>query len=267
MDAVGITPEAVPTVPPSAEEAKAALREGVALFESRDYAGASTRLRPAAAGRPDDAYSHYLLGLSLWKSGEPEPAKQALERAALLDDRSPKIWVNLARVRLELDEVPGALEAADRALALDALSADALHQRGRALARLNRSGEAIELLRRAHEAAPHNGYIANTLGYYLIQLGRAEEAVPLLEAAREQLPGVPYVRNNLGVAYERTGRLHDAVTEYRAAVDAGDSAGKAALSLARLGPLAEPVAGKVGAEVAPEVASATGKPSPDDTAN
>jgi hypothetical protein len=69
----------------------------------------------------------------------------------------------------------------------------------------------------------------------LIQLGRPADAIQPLEDARTALPHVAYVRNNLGVAYERTGRIDDARTEFLAAVDAGDSGGKAVRSLVRLG--------------------------------
>lgn len=250
-----------PVLPPTPEEVKAAFKDGVSLFDSGAYAEASLSLLVAAEGRPEHAYTHYLLGLSLWKSGRHREAEQALVRSATLDVDSLRTWTNLARVRMDLDDPSGALEATDSALAIEATSANALHQRGRALAALGRGEEALAALGRAHEADPENGYVANTLGYVLIQGGRAEEAVPFLEAAKERLPGVAYVRNNLGVAYERTGQLLNALAEYRAAVEAGDSGGKAALSLARLEPrVPEAMAGKRQADplTAPAIAEAPG---------
>jgi Flp pilus assembly protein TadD len=113
---------------------------------------------------------------------------------------------------------------------------------------LNRGDEALESLTTAHELDADNGYSANTLGLLLIQLGKPAQAVEPLEAAKSALPHVAYVRNNLGVAYERTGRLDDAKLEYLAAVEAGDTGGKAMKSLVRLGatdttePLGEAVA-------------------------
>lgn len=230
----------LPVAPATPEEAAAAWREGRTLFDAGDFARASTKLETASSGRPDDPYLHYLLGLSLWKEGRPKEAEPALARSGSLAGSSIKTWINLARVRLELGENAQALEAGERALAIDALSADALHQKGRALAGLGKRDEALEVLRKAHEAAPENGYIANTLGFWLIQDGQEADAVALLESARDRLPDVAYVRNNLGVAYERSGRTADAVAEFRAAVAAGDTAGKAALSLARLHQPIEP---------------------------
>lgn len=225
----------LPSVPPTAEEARDARREGAALYDRGEYAAAAAQLEIASGGSPDDPRIHYLLGLALWKSGKPDLAEPVLTRAAQLDPKSVKTFTNLARVRLDLEEAASALEAADAAVTLDASSPAALHQRGRALAMLNRRDEALETLRRAHDADPQDGYIANTLGYVLIQTGSFGEAIPLLETARERLTHVAYVRNNLAVAYERTGRREEALAEYRAAVESGDSGGKAALSLARLG--------------------------------
>ena len=173
-------------------------------------------------------------GIVAWKSGRLDHAEALLSRAADLRADHLKARINLARVRMDRSNPEGALEAADAALLVEPTSADALHQRGRALAALHRGDEAMEALRAALDSSPDHGYAANTLGLLLLQQGRAEEAVPLLESARDRLPDVAYVRNNLGVAYERVGRIDDAVAEYRACVSSGDSGGKAAASLARL---------------------------------
>jgi Flp pilus assembly protein TadD len=227
-------PMAAPT-PVDPAMAKTAWKDGVALFDNGDYQAASEKLKTAVAGKPQDAYRRYLLGLALWKSGERASAEASLVESAKLDATRIKTWINLARVRHELGDRTGALEAADEALELDPASADALHQRGRALMELGRGDEALVALTTARELDADNGYIANTLGLLLIQLGKPAEAIEPLEAAKISLPHIAYVRNNLGVAYERTGRIDEAKTEYLAAVDAGDAGGKAMKSLVRLG--------------------------------
>ncbi|HUD71673.1 MAG TPA: tetratricopeptide repeat protein, partial [Dongiaceae bacterium] len=226
-----------PVVPPTPQEVRQAWKEGVALYDGRDYEQASTRLQVVVDARPGDAYAHYLYGLSLWKTGHLTEAETALATSSTLDRNQPKCWINLARVRMQRDDFSGALEAADQALTLDPGSADALHQRGRALAGTNRNDEALAALEQARDADPENGYIANTLGHFLLTAGRIDEAVPHLEAARDRLPEVAFVRNNLGVAYERQGDLDRAVEEYRAAVQSGDPDGKSQASLARLEPI------------------------------
>lgn len=228
-----------PATPPTPEETRLAWREGVSLYESGDFEGASQRLKVASTGRSDDAYTQYLFGLALWKSGHLDESEAALVRSSQINDTSEKTFVNLARVRLEREDAQGALEAADRALTLKPGSSQALHQRGRALDALNRGDEARDTLQQARMAEPANGYIANTLGYLLLRQGRTDEAIVELESARESLPEVAYVRNNLGVAYERKGDIDKAIAEFQAAVQAGDPDGKAGESLARLEPIQE----------------------------
>ena len=194
-----------------------------------------------SAGSTSNGPSTLADGLALRDAGKLEEAEAALMRASEVDPRSSRIFVNLARVRLSMNNAVGALEASDKALGVTPNSASALHQKGRALAGLNRGAEAIEVLTTAREMAPEDGYIANTLGWLMLTRGDAAGAVPHLEAARDQLPDVGYVRNNLGVAYERSGRIEDAIVEYRAAVAAGDSGGKALKSLERLHADPQPV--------------------------
>jgi len=240
-------PPAVPTTttgpvaPPTPEETKAAWKDGVKQFESRDYEAAAGSLQIAASGRPDDAGVHYLHSLALFKSGHFEEAETALVRASSIDGGSIRTWTNLARVRLARGDFKGGLDAADQALTIDSGSADALHQRGRALEEMGKTDEALQMFEQARAAAPDNGWIANSLGHLLLVRGRVEEAIPHLEVAGDRLPTVGFVRNNLGVAYERRGDLTRAAEEYRAAVENGDPDGKAAASLSRIEPIVGPV--------------------------
>ena len=234
---------------PTEAELKSAWREGVALFEAKDYAEAADRLEVAVVGRAQDPYAHYLLGLARWKSGDLAGAEQALVTSASIDGSRVKTPINLARVRMDLGRHAEALEASESALALEPGSVAALHQKGRALFALGKRDEGIESLRAASDLDPTDGPVANTYGWMLLQSGRPEDAVAPLERAKEQLPAVAYVRNNLGVAYERTNRLTDALEEYRAAVEAGDPEGKARASVARLTPLVDRVVIASGTDV------------------
>lgn len=215
-------------------QVRAAWKEAASFVESRDFGSALPLLEAVAVERSDDAGVLYVLGIARWKTGDLVGAERALAKSVEIDADRFKGWLNLARVRMDAGLHETALEAASRAVELDAGSADARHQAGRALYALGRVDEAVEMLGIGRELDPANGHLGNTLGWVLIREGRFHEAVGPLEAAKQALPGVAYVRNNLGVAYERTGRREEAIEEYRAAVDAGDSDGKAAVSLARM---------------------------------
>lgn len=232
-DAVSIpVPEAL--VLTDETQVRAAWREAVSFVEGRDFGRALPLLEAVAVERSEDAGVLYILGVARWKTGDLAGAEGALAKSVEIDPDRFKGWLNLARIRMEAGFHETALEAASRAIDLDAASADARHQAGRALYALGRVDEAVEMLGIGRELEPANGHVANTLGWVLIREGRFHDAVEPLEAAKASLPGVAYVRNNLGTAYERTGRHEEAIEEYRAAVEAGDSDGKAAISLARM---------------------------------
>ena len=229
------------TPPLDPGQVRTAWLDGVSLFEQGDYVAACTNLQIAADNRPEEPYSHSLLGLAYLKSGQPGKAEESLMRSASIDPEHVRTWTNLARVRLDRDDPEGALNAIGTALQIEPESSDALHQLGRALVSLGRGDEALEVLTRARGFEPDNGYIANTLGYLLILQENPEEALSHLEFAGETLPGVSYIHNNLGVAYERTGQVEKAFREYRAAVDSGDPDGKATASIARIEPVVQRV--------------------------
>src|SRR5262245_47326118 len=103
-DVASTTTPSVSTQPPTSEETKIAWGEGVKLYGSGDFEGACTQLEVASAGRPDDAYVHYLLGLSQWKAGHLEESEKSLVRSSEINDRSARTFVNLARVRLDRND-------------------------------------------------------------------------------------------------------------------------------------------------------------------
>ena len=226
-----------PPAPPTAVELADAWKEGVALYDSGDYSGAIVPLQIAADGLPDEPYTQYLFGLSLWKVGEFDSAERALRTASDLNPDSLKTWINLARVRLDNDDAQGALTAADAALALDArlgrCPAPARAGPRRPETQRRRAGDAgagpparsRQWIRRQYARLPAAAKRPGRRCTFLISKRRAT-------ACRK----IAYVRNNLGVAYERSGDMVRAVDEYRAAVEAGDSGGKALASIGRLQP-------------------------------
>ncbi len=208
---------------------------GLEHWNGHEYAEAAAYFRAATIDRPEDAWTHYVLALSLWKSGELAEADTTMQRAAELDPTSIQTFVNLSRIRNDRGEYDAALEAARAALALDGGSAKAAFLEGRSLRNLGRREEARAALETSVAADPGDGYAQNLLGLTLLELDRETEAVAVLQRAAELVPDVAYVRNNLGMAYERCGRRSDAVAAYREAVRlAGDS--RAAANLARLDP-------------------------------
>lgn len=222
----GTTGSSVATV--SYADAETAFRRG-------RYQEATDLFAAYAGTHPDNAWGHYMYGLSAWKSGEHERAMEGFDQALRLDPDHRKSLLNSARVLLETSRPREALTRIERALGLEPLSSDGLRLLGRARYELAEVPEAIDAYQRALAIDDHDAWSMNNLGLIYIQQGRSEEALPPLARAVELRDNAPVFRNNLGMALERSGHLAAARRAYTAALEADSTYGKASASLARLG--------------------------------
>ena len=124
-------------------------------------------------------------------------------------------------------------------MALEPLSAEGLRLLGRARYELKQVPEAIDAYQRAIALDERDVWAMNNLGLIYIQQDRSEAALPVLARAVELRRDSPVFQNNLGTALERTGHPAAAKKAYEAALAADSTYGKASASLARVTPLAE----------------------------
>ena len=225
------------------------LARGSEAYRERNLVHAVAYLRAAVEERPDRVYPHYLLGLSLWKSGELEEAVAAMSRAGELDASSIKTFINLSRIENDRGEFDAALQAARTAREIDPEDATALFLEGRSLHNLGEADKAIEAMRHSLEVDPHNGYVWNLLGLTFLMEGDDVAALDALQRAAADTPDIAYIQNNIGMALERNDLAGEAVIAYRRAVELDAGHVRAAANLARLQPVA-PVADPYEAGVA-----------------
>ena len=203
-------------------------------FAARRYAEATKMFGVYVQRRPENAWGHYMLGLSAWKSGDLELARSAFERALVIDPKHVKSLLNLGRVLLEQDRGSEALVRVTAAAEIDPESAETHRMMGRVRTALRQPDEAIESYRAALAIDPTDVWSMNNMALLLIQQERYEEALPPLARAVQLRPDAPVFQNNLGIALERTGHYEAAREAYRAALVADGSYGKASSSLARV---------------------------------
>lgn len=203
-------------------------------FAEGRYGEATRMFEAYVQRRPENAWGHYMLGLSAWKSGGLELARTAFERAIALDPKHVKTLLNLSRVLLERGRASEALVRVMAALEIDPESAETHRMMGRVRSALGQSDAAIESYRVALSIDPNDVWSMNNMALALIHLERYEEALPPLARAVQLRPDAPVFQNNLGIALERSGHYGAAREAYRAALVADSSYGKASLSLARV---------------------------------
>jgi tetratricopeptide (TPR) repeat protein len=226
-DEEGFVPNATPKITGS-------FADGEAAYQAKKYKDAKAIFEGYTERRPGNAWGHYMLGLSSWKSGDLAKSEKAFEKALSVDPRHVKSLVNLSRVFIDQKRYDDALDRLTRAADIDPESTEVYRLLGRTLHAKGETDEAVNAYRRAIELNELDAWSMNNLGLVLLETKRADEALPLLAKAVELRKDVPEFHNNLGMALEHTGRFRAAATAYRGALTADPGYDKAKQNLARV---------------------------------
>ena len=117
---------------------------------------------------------------ALFERQDPVRAVETLQQVLTADPSAVEGWNLMARLRLVLDQVPAALDAANRAVQLAPDNSRALATASRALTVLGRHGEAVTMAYRAVIAEPQNPLWHDRVAWALLaadhQLPDAEQA-------------------------------------------------------------------------------------------
>ena len=210
------------------------VQQGIAAYESNNFERAVAYFQAEDEARPDRAWTHYLLALSLWKSGDAAAAAVEMRRSVELDETQIKTLVNLARIENDRGEFDAALSASENALAVDPENAEAWFLRARSQYNCGDKEAALAAIEESVARDPENGYAYNLAGLIWIDRGEAAPAVAAMEKAAERVPDVSFVQNNLGMAFELDGRRDQAAAAYARAVALSPAHERAALNLGRL---------------------------------
>jgi predicted Zn-dependent protease len=217
----------VGTVAPSYADADRAFHRG-------RYEEAASMFEAYSESNPDNAWGHYMLGLSAWKTGDHTRALEAFDAALRIEPTHRKSLLNSARVLLETSRPQDALDRVEQALAIEPLSGEALRLEGRAHHELGQIPQAIDAYQRALALDDHDVWAMNNLGYLYIQQGRCDAALPPLARAVEIRSNVPVFQNNFATALERSGYFVAARQAYEAALQADSTYSKASVGLDRV---------------------------------
>ena len=147
-----------------------------------------------------------------------QQARAAAERAVALDELLADARVSHGLVALELGQEEQAEQDLQAALALDGRSA-AAHD---GMARLHRKRQHLEEAeaagRKAIELAPGDRQLYDDLGGILVQRGRYQDAIPLFEKSIALAPDSAYGYSNLGAVYLAQGRYGEAAQRFQDAL-------------------------------------------------
>jgi tetratricopeptide (TPR) repeat protein len=181
-----------------------------------------TGLAGCAAGKEAEvrrlrARAVYDLALAHLREGRTSAGLASLQEAISLDPRRGVYQNTLGLVRLNLKNLPQAIEAFKKALELDPDYAEAQHNLGVALAESGQWEEAIKAYLKAltipSNASPESVY--TNMGWAYYNLGRLEEAESALRQALSLEPTLAAAHYNLGLVLLKAGRREEAKAAFR----------------------------------------------------
>ncbi|HVR06553.1 MAG TPA: sulfatase-like hydrolase/transferase [Thermoanaerobaculia bacterium] len=153
---VGRAPEAVAVLAPiaAAGDAETVTAYGVALGDAGRYQEAIAELKKAAAASPADPAPLEDLGVVALHMDRPAEARRYLESALRLNDRLPVSWNTLGVALFRQQQTGAALDAWEKAVAIDPRQYDALYNIGLVAADAGKPKQAAKALERFVETAP-----------------------------------------------------------------------------------------------------------------
>jgi predicted CXXCH cytochrome family protein len=132
------------------------------------------------------------------RMGRTDEAVEAYQRAIALDDRFLPAYLGLARLQYALGRKPLAEQHLRRAVEIGPDSGDSHYLLALLLSEQGEEKQALEHLQRAAGLMPENARVHYNLGLLLIRLKRFAEAKAALERALELNPSDPRTRQALG---------------------------------------------------------------------
>ncbi len=202
---------------------------------------ALSALQMATELLPDDAETHYNLGVALNDCGQLDAAVISYGHALEIGPDYAAAHYNLGVVLQRLGQLDDAVVSYNRGLSINPDFAEAHNNLGNALKGLGQLDGAVASYSRAAEIKPDFTEAHYNLAAALNNLGQLESAVVSYSRAVEIKPDFTEAHYNLGAALNGLGQFESAVASYRRALkidpefaDAHNNLGTALQSLGQL---------------------------------
>ena len=168
---------------------------------------------------PDDAVACNAKGNERLLGNRPAEAIEAYDRAIALQPDYVDPHFNRGNALLRLGRNEEALASFDQAVALAPQLVLALYNRGTVLQELNRLPEAEASYLRVLELEPQNMRARFNLGCIYLHAKRFEEALACMDEVIAHAPEIAEVHNNRGTALLRLGQFPQAVASFTKALE------------------------------------------------
>lgn len=170
--------------------------------------------REAVGLAPDVAYLHYVHAHVQHRLDREDDAFRAIQEALRLDPHDADYHAELAAIELSRGNWPASLEAAERALAIDAEHVGAANLRAMALVRLGRKAEAVETVDYALHRAPENALSHANQGWNLLHQNDPKRAQEHFREALRLDPELDYARDGMLEALKARNPIYRGMLAY-----------------------------------------------------
>jgi tetratricopeptide (TPR) repeat protein len=194
------------------------LAVGIILYEQRPAWLVDPRLGPTPTPTPG-AIVFLADAQAALRGAEYGAAIAALDQVVALDPNNADAQIELSRLHLIFQDVPLALEEAERAVRLAPDNPEALNTLARALNWANRNTEAIDYALDALDIDSANATTLAVLAEIYTDEGAWTTAAEYIEQALEVDPNNVLALRNQAYLLERQGAYEEAVAAYQRAVD------------------------------------------------
>jgi serine/threonine-protein kinase len=190
---------------------------GLTLFRIGRYEDARQELEKAIALQPTSEEATRLLGRVLMRQGRIDDGLAQFNKALAIRPNSVLLHTEMGLALFNESRYKEALEAFEKAIALAPNSSRALTQAGAASQMAGDNAKALSFYERANAIQPRAESFSS-MGTIYYDQGDFEKAAKAYEAALLIRPLGAITHRNLGDAYLRLGRKEDALKAYRQAV-------------------------------------------------
>jgi serine/threonine-protein kinase len=190
---------------------------GITLFRSGRYEEARQELEKAIALQPTSEEATRLLGRVLMRQGKIDEGLAEFNKALAIRPNSVMLHTEMGLALYNESRYKEALAAFEKAIALAPNSSRALTQAGAASQMAGDPKKALEFYERATAIQPR-AETFSSMGTIYYGQGEFQKAAGAYEAALLIRPLGAITHRNLGDAYLRLGRKDDALKAYRSAI-------------------------------------------------
>ncbi len=157
-------------------------------------------------------------GNLLYRQGNYSGAIEAYDKAIAMDQSNDAAWYNKGGIFLELGRYEEAIEAYNKTTSINPNDFSAWSNKGLAFSKLGRYEEAIEAYNKTIAIVQNDPYAWYNKGNALFNLGRYEEAIEAYNRAITIDKNYTYAYNNKGSALFNLGRYEEAIEAYDRAI-------------------------------------------------